>query len=116
MRLGFATQSLFKNLKNTMEKEKVKKAMGILKLMMDPINRKIIEHLKQVHESTVTDIYCNLKIPQSECSNALMKMARARIVNVVPDGRYRIYSINEERIEKINLLVTDFNTLEEAWA
>lgn len=74
-------------------------------LTVRAINHKLRERMLNLIYSagriSVTDIYINMRLEQSVCSQHLGILKRAGFVNVEREGKFLIYSVVEERVDVV---------------
>ena len=69
----------------------------------------ILSVIESRGSATVAEIHTILKMDQPVCSHHLRKLKRFGLVNVYESGRYRYYSINEDRLNAARKLISDIN-------
>ena len=72
--------------------------------LANPLRIKIIEKLKE-KPMNVSELSTKLKVEQSKISHALVKLKSCNIVEVSPNGKERIYSLNKKTIIPILELI-----------
>lgn len=72
----------------------------------------IIELLRDVKEPlSVTDIYCRLRLEQSVVSQRLNLLRRMKIVKVEQLGKFKMYTLNQEKIDKYMLVIRTLESI-----
>jgi ArsR family transcriptional regulator, virulence genes transcriptional regulator len=79
----------------------LKKAGLVIKALNHKLRVQILKLLISKSETTVTEIYGELKLEQSVASQHLALMRRAGIVKTRRDGKFIYYSVNTTRIQQI---------------
>ena len=72
--------------------------------LANPLRIKIIEALKE-KPMNVSELSTKLKVEQSKISHSLTKLKGCNIVDVEPNGKERIYSLNKKTIIPILELI-----------
>lgn len=88
--------------------KKINKAYYAVKAIDHEVRKNILHFLDKVSESTVTQIYINLRIEQSVVSQHLAMLRKANIVNDKREGKNIFYSINYQTLQKLNTFVCTF--------
>ncbi len=84
----------------------LKKAGLVIKALNHKLRVQILKLLIATNETTVTEIYEQLKLEQSVASQHLALMRRAGIVKTRRDGKFIYYSVNTTRIQQIYEVAT----------
>jgi DNA-binding transcriptional ArsR family regulator len=84
--------------------KQVTAAMQTLRALRNPLRIKILKFIDKKKEVSVGDIYHPLKIEQSICSQQLKILKDAGVVNVRSEGKKKLYSVNEKRVNQISEL------------
>ncbi len=85
----------------------LKKAALVLRALNHKLRQQILALIEREVKITVTEIYVQLKLEQSVASQHLAILRKAGIVDTQRDGKFIYYTVNSERLEQINQLVTD---------
>jgi DNA-binding transcriptional ArsR family regulator len=83
----------------------VKKAAAILRAINHKLRQSIIKLLEEKENLTVTEIYVKLRVEQSVASQHLAILRRAEFVQTNRDGKNIHYTLNQTRLEEVNLFV-----------
>jgi DNA-binding transcriptional ArsR family regulator len=70
----------------------------------------ILSLLTEAGEMTVKDLFIKLKVDQSIASQHLAILRRSNIVNFERRGKNIFYSVNQERLDKINEMLDNIVT------
>jgi len=82
--------------------QNIKNANQVLRALDHKVRQKILMLIHQNKEITVSDIYHTLRLEQSLTSTFLAMLRKADIVTTRKDGQKVYYSINYDRIARIN--------------
>lgn len=63
--------------------------------------QKIIALLRSKGKLSVTEIYKTIRIEQSVASQHLSILRKANLVATTPEGKQRLYSVNEDRVQEL---------------
>lgn len=85
----------------------IKKAGLILRAINHKLRQEIIQFIDGKGQVTVTEIFVDMRLEQSVASQHLAILRRAGIVKTKREGKYMYYSLNLERLELLNHLVTE---------
>jgi DNA-binding transcriptional ArsR family regulator len=80
--------------------KKLDRASEILRALSHPLRLKLISFIDSQKEINVNKIYGTLKMEQSITSQNLKILRNTDIVKTARKGKYIIYSLNYETIEK----------------
>lgn len=80
-------------------KKVIQQLTQLQKALYGKNEQKIIRALKLNDSLTVTQIYKRLRMEQSEASHALANLRRYHIVDRKKVGKYRVYSLNQDRLD-----------------
>lgn len=93
-----------------MKYKKVNSAYEILKLPLSKECKPILEYLSDGRERSVTEMYIDLNVAQPSVSRIIGKLKKANYVKWRRDGAYKLYSLNEDMINKVNRVCKLLNT------
>lgn len=82
--------------------EKGKQAERLLEKLSKPIAKKIISLLSEHDELSVTDIFCRLRLSQSDVSSSLIKLRQTGILVARRSGNITYNSIDKTRMNEIS--------------
>lgn len=82
--------------------EKGKRAERLLVELSKPIAKKIISLLSEHDELSVTDIFCRLRLSQSDVSSSLIKLRQTGILVARRSGNITYNSIDKTRMNEIS--------------
>jgi DNA-binding transcriptional ArsR family regulator len=85
----------------------LRKAVLVLRAVNHDLRQQIVKLLEENGNMSVTDIYVNLRLEQSVASQHLAILRRAGIVNTERQGKYILYSLDQERLSQISRLVEE---------
>jgi DNA-binding transcriptional ArsR family regulator len=80
----------------------VLKTAKILRALNHKLRQQILITIYNHPRISVTDIYVKLRLEQSVASQHLAILRNAGILSIERKGKFIFYSLNHERIEKIN--------------
>jgi len=89
---------------NLLDFENLKQLETVLRNIVNPSRRKILEIIAKEQPINVTAIFKQLEFDQSATSQHLMRLRQSNIVIGDKQGKEVFYSINEPVFEKINEL------------
>jgi len=84
----------------------LKKVSLILRALNHKLRQQIVKLIDENERITVTEIYTHLRIEQSVASQHLAILRKAGIVDTSRNGKYIFYSINAQRLQELNLFVS----------
>tara|TARA_B110000858_G_C17765961_1_gene457072 strand:- start:1214 stop:1519 length:306 start_codon:yes stop_codon:yes gene_type:complete len=87
-----------------LKRRKIKRMEMIGKALSHPTIRSMYLRLSQTPQ-TVTELYCNLRIEQTVCSQFLGKMRDLKLVKYKREGKNVRYSINKNTEETVFLIL-----------
>ena len=85
----------------------LRKSVLTLRAVNHKIRQIIIDLLDEYEEMTVTEVYIKLRCEQSVASQHLAILRRSGVVVTERRGKFIIYSLNYETLDKINRLVNN---------
>ena len=85
----------------------VKKAALILRSINHKLRQQIVQLINENGQMTVTEIYVKLRLEQSVASQHLAILRKCNVVKTTREGKFIWYSVNHERLNEIEKLVTD---------
>ena len=85
----------------------LRKSVLTLRAVNHKIRQIIIDLLDEYEEMTVTEVYIKLRCEQSVASQHLAILSRSGVVVTERRGKFIIYSLNYETLDKINRLVNN---------
>ena len=77
-------------------------AAGIIRAVNHKLRQSIIALLKKEGKMTVTQLYVKLRLEQSVTSQHLAILRKSNVLSTQREGKFIYYSLNNERIEKLN--------------
>lgn len=83
----------------------LRKSLLILRALNHPVRLKIIESILENGSLTVTEIYSKIDVEQSVTSQHLVVLKSAKIVSSTRNGKFMIYTINEDRLAEIESFI-----------
>ena len=86
----------------------LKKAIDTLRAVKHPLRQQIINKIESEGSINVTQLIASFDLVQSVVSQQLAILRNAEVVIAKRDGKQVFYSINLERIELINNLISQF--------
>jgi DNA-binding transcriptional ArsR family regulator len=86
----------------------LKKAIDTLRAVKHPLRQQIINKIESEGSINVTQLIASFDLVQSVVSQQLAILRNAELVIAKRDGKQVNYSINLERIELINNLISQF--------
>ncbi|CAA6829714.1 MAG: Transcriptional regulator [uncultured Aureispira sp.] len=98
------------DLKNGKEEIKLvypelRKVVLILRAIGHDLRKKIVDLLRENETMNVTDIYVKLRIEQSVASQHLAILRKAGIVITKRNGKFIYYTLNNDRLNEVSILV-----------
>lgn len=91
-----------------MSVQQLRKAAVTLRAINHPLRQQILQMIFEKKQMTVTELYIALRLEQSVTSQHLAILRRAGFVNTHRNGKHIRYSVNEEKIEKMEKLIASF--------
>lgn len=83
----------------------LRKVVLILRAIGHDLRKKIVDLLRENETMNVTDIYVKLRIEQSVASQHLAILRKAGIVLTKRNGKFIYYTLNNERLAEVSVLV-----------
>lgn len=83
-------------------------ASELMRALAHPLRLKILEFIDANHSINVNKIYSNLDIEQSITSQHLKILRLSGVVNIEVTGKFHIYTINYDVIQKASFAVNRF--------
>lgn len=80
----------------------------ILRALAHPLRLKIMAYIDKQRQTNVNSIYNTLKLEQSITSQHLRILRNANIVIARRDGKFIYYTLDYDRIDKVNELLKTF--------
>jgi DNA-binding transcriptional ArsR family regulator len=84
------------------------KSLKVLRAIKHPLRQQIINKIESEGSINVTQLIASFDLVQSVVSQQLAILRNAEVVIAKRDGKQVFYSINLERIELINNLISQF--------
>lgn len=81
---------------------------GLLRAIAHPLRLQILSFIDKNNIINVNKIYNKLNLEQSITSQHLRILRNAEIVKTKREGKYILYSVNYDKVKKINGLVLNF--------
>ena len=81
----------------------IKKAAMVLRALNHKLRQHMIITIYENKRLTVTQIYVKQRLEQSVASQHLSILRKAGIASALRDGKFIYYSVNNSRIDEINL-------------
>ncbi len=94
--------------KVTFDADKLNYASELMRALAHPLRLKILEFIDANHSINVNKIYSNLDIEQSITSQHLKILRLSGVVNIEVTGKFHIYTINYDVIQKASFAVNRF--------
>jgi DNA-binding transcriptional ArsR family regulator len=88
----------------------VKKAASVLRALNHKLRQQMLDLIDRKNKITVTDIFIHFRLEQSVVSGHLRILRHAGVVTTQRDGKHIYYSINYQRLEKVNDIAHDLIT------
>lgn len=85
----------------------IKKAGLILRAINHKLRQELIQFIDGKGQVTVTEIFVEMRLEQSVASQHLAILRRAGIVKTKREGKFMYYSLNLERLELLNNMITE---------
>ncbi len=85
----------------------IKKAGLILRAINHKLRQEMIQFIDGKGQVTVTEIFVEMRMEQSVASQHLAILRRAGIVKTKREGKFMYYSLNLERLDLLNQMVSD---------
>ena len=85
----------------------IKKAGLILRAINHKLRQEMVQFIDARGQTTVTELFVEMRIEQSVASQHLAILRRAGIVKTKREGKFMYYSLNLERLHLLNQMVTD---------
>lgn len=97
--------TLRKSEKVVLDYSKIRKAVLVLRAVNHKLRQRMIDLIRDNETLTVTDIYIKLRLEQSVTSQHLAILRRAGVVVTERQGKFIYYSVDEDRLVEIQILV-----------
>jgi DNA-binding transcriptional ArsR family regulator len=97
-----------KSTKVTFDKDKLHYSSELMRALAHPLRLKILEFIDTNASINVNKIYSSLDIEQSITSQHLKILRLSGVVNVEVTGKYHVYNINYDVINKASFAVNKF--------
>lgn len=94
-----------KNGESKVDLLKTKKFAWILRAINHKLRQQILKFIAEKDSITVSEIYQHLRLEQSITSQHLAILRKANFVSTKKIGKFIYYSINSEKIGKLNAVV-----------
>lgn len=88
--------------------QQIRKAAVMLRAINHPLRQQILQIIFEKKQMTVTELYVALRLEQSVTSQHLAILRRAGFVNTHRNGKHIRYSVNEEKIGRMETLIASF--------
>lgn len=88
--------------------QQLRKAAVMLRAINHPLRQQILQMIFEKKQMTVTELYIALRLEQSVTSQHLAILRRAGFVHTHRNGKHIRYSVNEEKIERMEELIASF--------
>ena len=85
----------------------LKKAAMVLRALNHKLRQQILSLIETENKITVTEIYVRMRLEQSVASQHLAILRRAGFVKTERDGKFIYYSVNTDRLQEVNELVSN---------
>ena len=92
----------------------LEEASETLRSISHNLRLRIISLISDLTEVNVNEIYKRLNIEQSITSQHLKILRDSNIVQTKRDGKMVFYSLNYDKLEKVNLAITQFDEFTKA--
>ncbi len=92
------------------DEKKLEQSHGVLRAVAHPLRIEILNFINKKEQTNVQSIYHVLDIPQSVTSQQLKILKDAHLVLVKKNRKERLYSINFQLFEKIEIALISFFT------
>ena len=99
------TTSSHKNGESKVDLLKTRKSAWILRAINHKLRQQMLKFIAEKESITVTEIYGHLRIEQSITSQHLAILRKANFVSTKKIGKFIYYSVNTEKIGKLNSVV-----------
>jgi DNA-binding transcriptional ArsR family regulator len=97
-----------KGTKVTFDMDKLHYSSELMRALAHPLRLKILEYIDQNDSINVNKIYSSLDIEQSITSQHLKILRLSGVVNVEITGKYHVYHINYDVINRASFAVNKF--------
>ncbi|KXK40925.1 MAG: helix-turn-helix transcriptional regulator [Saprospiraceae bacterium] len=97
-----------KGTKVTFETDKLEYASELMRALAHPLRLKILEFIDQNETINVNKIYSTLNLEQSITSQHLKILRMAGVVSVEVTGKFHIYKVNYDVVDKASYAVKRF--------
>lgn len=85
----------------------IKKAALVLRAINHKLRQQILKQIDEQGKITVTELYVKLRLEQSVASQHLAILRKAGFVKTERNGKFIYYSVNTNRLQEINQMVTN---------
>lgn len=90
--------------------ERLRKVHLILRVVIHPVRKQIIDLLNELHKMTVTELYTKLRLEQSVASQHLAVLRKTGIVKAHRNGKFIYYTLNPEKVEQIKKMIIEIDS------
>ncbi|MCB0659538.1 MAG: helix-turn-helix transcriptional regulator [Saprospiraceae bacterium] len=97
-----------KGTKVTFDSDKLNYSSELMRALAHPLRLKILDYIDNHKSINVNKIYSSLELEQSITSQHLKILRMAGVVSVEVSGKFHIYQINYDVIEKASFAVNRF--------
>jgi ArsR family transcriptional regulator len=97
-----------KGTKVTFETGKLNYSSELMRALAHPLRLKILEFIDDNKSINVNKIYSNLDLEQSITSQHLKILRMSGVVSVEVTGKYHVYQINYDVIERVSNAISNF--------
>lgn len=84
----------------------IKKTSLVFRALNHALRQEMIRIIQKKDKISVTEIFVEMRLEQSVASQHLAILRRAGIVKPKRDGKFMYYTLNHERLELINKVIT----------
>lgn len=91
-----------------LDQGKLDQSAEVLRALAHPLRLKILGFIDKHTKINVNKIYNTLKLEQSITSQHLRILRNVELVKTKRDGKFIYYSINYEKVRRVNRLTTSF--------
>ncbi len=97
-----------KSTKVVFDSDKLHYSSELMRALAHPLRLKILDYIDQHKSINVNKIYSSLEIEQSITSQHLKILRMSGVVSVEVTGKWHIYNINYDVIDKVHKAVSRF--------
>ena len=97
----------FKSSVASLNHHSIKKVSLIFRALNHNLRQEMLKFIEKNGNSSVTEIYIQLRMDQSVASQHLAILRRAGLLSTNRDGKFIFYTLNKSKVEMINNMIVN---------